>query len=620
MTIHAYRSAFSERTKTLLKLSLGTALACSAFTVNAEEENINREQSQAQNIDTIIVSATRQSSPLNRIAGGVTVLTTEDIEKSHATSLVELISTTPGLNIVQSGTLGSQASLFVRGSESNHTGILINGQKQKASLGGAPLQNIDLNQIERIEILRGPQATLHGSDTIGGVINIITKQNGDSSNLTIAAGSNNYQNFSASTLGAKHAISIGRTSTEGINSTTGDLANDRDGFTLESASASFQFDTNANFSHALKLSGQQGVLDYDSAFSPTPIEPREEFRNHNIGLENKLTLTDDWNANFNLGQSRNKSQQFNDGFSVPGNFSTLTHNVVTLNTTAKLNNVITISGGLDFADDTWEQETGFKESIDNLAAFTLGQYEDGINLINLSARHDDNDQYGSHSTYAASYQLILTELFTPYISVSNGFKAPDFSESVGLFFPNPDLNPETSENREIGFRSQSLIGNLSASIFQNDINDFIQFLSDGNQGGTLENIGEVEIEGIEIAHQLSIAAFTINSNVSYIRAFDSVNNTELLRRPRRLANLQLDYQVNSRLRFGIAGHGESSRLDFGSVILPGFALLNTQLAYELNDSTQVSIKANNILDKEYQVQNGFLMDKANFIASIKTTF
>lgn len=645
MSIRTYRSGFARTT--LFGIFLASINA-SIVLANENDANLvadtnTKIPTSKSKPETITVTANRQESPINKVAGGITVIDSLAIETSHATSLVELLSTTPGLNISQAGGLGSQTSLFVRGTESNHTAILINGQQQKISLGSVSLQYIDLKQIERIEIVRGAQSSLHGSDAIGGVINIITKQGGSGSSLSVENGSNKLQALSASTSGENFNLSLASKKTEGIDTLIADTQNDADEFEIESATLAYRFALTDHFSSRLNLSAQRGRAEYDNVnsnfdpitFLPTPAPstlPYTDFKTHNIILNNQLIINDNWQVELNAGESRTENREKDLLLAPTGQFSIFTHQITTLKTQGQLNDQFNLNIGIDLANDTWEQAAKFKESIRNDAVFALLQFEQDKHLIGIAGRQDDNEQFDKHSTYRASYQFNWQAEFQPFVSIGTGFKAPDFDELYSPWYvPNPDLGPETSKNTELGFRSQSDLGNIQLSLFKNEIKDFIVYevIDPILYTGRLNNVEKVEIEGVELSHAIQFSQVSVNSNATYTKAINTDTDTELLRRPRRLANIQIDYdfgQVGTgKLRAGIGAHAESSRLDidavtFGNKTLAGFVLANAKIAYQINEQTEVQFKANNLLDKNYQMLDGYNTDRANFTLALKANF
>jgi len=192
--------------------------------------------------------------------------------------------------------------------------------------------------------------------------------------------------------------------------------------------------------------------------------------------------------------------------------------------------------------------------------------------------------------------------------------------------PNPDLAPEISTNREFGFKSESEFGQIDVSLFKNNIEDFIiyEVLDPVLFTGRLANVEKVAIKGAEISHNIDFNTLNINSNISFIDTENTSTHSELLRRPNRLANINFTYQFG-KLSTSLGAHGESSRKDIDSVTflpssLPGFVLANAQVTYQVNAATNLQLKANNILDKQYQMIDGYNSDRANFMLSMKTLF
>ena len=585
--------------------------------------------------ETVIVTATRANNALKPGFGALTMISAEDIQNSFATTLVDILAATPGLNISQAGGLGAQTSLFMRGSESNHSLILINGQQQKISLGSISLQYIDLQQIERIEILRGNQSSLYGSDAIGGVINIITKQSARASSFAISAGSNKTQEITAGSGNENFSINVSTLQSEGINSLVADTQNDADEFERASLAVAYQHNFHKQVRTQVNISAQQGRAEYDQApyfdfISNALIAstlPYTEFESSNVILDNTFLINDFWQSSLTIGQSVTRTQE-KDLLLPPTNaFSKFTHQIATLKTQAHISSALFINLGIDIADDQWEQQNNFNQSIQNDAAFALLQYQVAEHLLSTSIRHDDNEFYGEHQTHQVTWEWSKYQYLTPYLSTGTGFKAPDFDELYSPYYvANPDLAPETSQSIELGLKSESNLGEIDFSLFKNNIENFIifEFLDPVLFTGHLVNVEEVEIKGAEISHHIIFKSISINSNATYIDARNVSNNTQLLRRPERLANINISYDFG-KIKTSLGAHGESARKDIDNVTflpksLPGFVLVHAQAAYQLNSETSLQLRVNNILDKEYQVVDGYNSDRANFMLSIKTVF
>ncbi len=587
---------------------------------------------QATEMEALVVSASRQSLTTDNIAGAVTVISRKDIENSTATSLPELLAGTAGLNLVQTGGVGSQTSLFMRGSESNHTAILVNGQQQKTSLGSVQLQYLDLNQVERIEIIRGPQSSLHGSDAIGGVINIITRT-ASQNTLTLEQASHRSQYTAFSSGNEQFSFNLSRKSSEGINTLVVDTQNDDDGFVLESASVVYKLKPTDALDTQFIATGHKGITEYDSYPFPASTRPYTDFKGHTVQVVNHYQVNTDWLVQVDIGEAQNESREKDELLAPTGQFSVFTHRTLSLKNLIQANAHWSLAVGVDYAKDTWEQQANFKQSIDNKAAFVFNQYHIDKHLLSLNLRQDDNEQFDTHASYQASYQFKVDEAFTPYVAVGTGFKAPDFDELYSPWYiPNPDLEPESAENVELGFKSTSKLGAIQLAVFKNEIEDFIVYevVDPLLFTGRLVNLEEVEIKGLELSHHIAFEQLSLSSNVTYTKATNESLNQELLRRPRRVVNIQLDYnfgQVGAgKLIAGLGAHGESVRLDVDADFdgkpekLAGFMLANAKVDYRLNENTAIYLKANNLLDKEYQQLYGYNADRANFTLGSKITF
>ncbi len=581
-----------------------------------------RRQTQFLSLITVsmMTTATYAETPLtpvtvtaNRIttasiAASTTVITRNDIERLQITSLPELLSRQQGIGIVMQGGTGKLSSLFLRGTESDHTLILVDGVRwQSATSGAAALQHFPVAQIERIEIVRGPRSGLYGAEAMGGVIQIFTRQGdtGFQPTARIAYGSDNTKEASVGISGGSenthYNVSLSHQETDGINALLNNNP-DKDGYQNQSISANVSHAFSDRFKVGVSALYAEGENEYDGfEFDPTTFSDYEDKTVQQILSANaEFSVTSHWLMNFKLGESRDKSDNFKNDLKS-STFNTK-HQFASFQNTISFGANQTAILGFDYDEDKVTSTTAFSEkSRDNKAVFAswLGDFED-VN-VGISGRYDDNEQFGSHSTGNAEVGLRVTDTLRLVGSVGTGFKAPTFND---LYWPlsfgyqgNPDLDPERSRSHEIGLEGTSNWGQWSARYFHNDIDDLISIKSDFS---TVENVNKARIRGIELAVTTSISEWDIAANISILDPKNRESDTLLARRARQMANISVDRQWGA-FSSGVSWklQGRSYNNADNTQRLDGFGVVDLRARYQVSPAWAVEARIQNLFDKDY---------------------
>jgi vitamin B12 transporter len=406
--------------------------------------------------------------------------------------------------------------VFLRGAEADQTLVLIDGIKvNSATVGTFPFQDLPPEQIERIEIVRGPRSSLYGSEAIGGVIQIFTRKGGGpfTPNLSVGAGSHSSKRVSAGLRnGNDHAwysVNLAYEDSNGFNACTGDPVNfagcftiepDNDGYTNRSGSVSagWRFDSGAELQGSFLKT--KGDVDYDGA---PPFAPNQSDTITQVATV-KLSYAplDFWDVSLVAGQNRDEGNNFQNG----SFFSTFDsrRNSLSLQNDFNILDQDTLTLGADFYRDEINSSEQFAEdSRTNTGVF--GQYQTELGKVELIAasRYDDNEQFGSEVTgsLALGYELDNGLRFSA--SYGTAFKAPTFNELYFPNFGNPELNPETSESSELGVARDESWGGWSLHAFQTDIDDLIGF----DALFTPVNIDKARISGLEVQAETELAGW-----------------------------------------------------------------------------------------------------------------
>ena len=612
------------------------------------DDNLADESVAAITLPPIVVSATRLPTPIDEVASSVTVITEEDLARTQARSLPDALRTVPGLNLVQSGGPGGTTSVFMRGTNANHTKVLLDGiDVSDPSAGGFDFAHMLIGDVERIEVLRGPQSGLYGSDAIGGVVNIITKRGEGpaKASLTGEFGSFGTLNEAASLSGAgqryDYAFNLGHLSSRDVPVTPLDLlppgrARNDDSYDNLSLSTKLGADLAENFTVGLVAryvdTSLQFTGDDFSTFPSTPAAEQSESdtRQFFSRATGKLSLFDgrfDQTVGLAYTDYRRRDlspgaePSYNRGDRIKadwqGDIKLTPDQVLTLGLETQRDEIrdSPISAETDTQAGYIQLQSSFAERL-----FTT-----------VSLRQDHNDRFGDATTYRVAPALRFEETGTTLKgSVGSGFKAPSLTQlfvdfPAFNFFANPNLQPEESVGYDLGFEQK--LGpkvQLGATYFHNDIDNLIA-LSDS--GTTNVNIGQAETYGVEsfVAYQ-PWQTVSLRADYTYTVAEDATLDRLLLRRPRHKASLSGAWQVTDAFTLSASLLYVGSRIDgnrdFSVQRLEAdpYTVVNLAGSYAISETVTAFARIENLFDQAYQDPTGFLRPGFGIFAGLKVAF
>jgi vitamin B12 transporter len=594
-------------------------------------------------LPTIVVSPTGVPTPIAQVASSVTVITAADIEREQRRTVPDVLSTVPGLNVVQAGGPGAQTSVFIRGTNSNQVKVLIDGidvsdpSNANRSFDFGQLLTAD---IERIEVLRGPQSGLYGADAIGGVISIITKKGEGPPKVTglVEGGSFGTLNQSASLSGAQsrfnYAFNVAHFRTTDMPVTPPELLppgrqaidNWYDNWTYSTklgadVSENLTFNYVARYTDAkLRFTGDEFDL---ATFKNVPAAQQSTQVVHQFFTRGEavVSLFDDRLKNY-FGVNYSNTWNWNKapGPVLPnvnqGDRTRLDYRGVAFPVPG-----LTLVGGAEQETETLATASVSAEN-GNKAAYAEMQAENqGRIFLVANGRVDDNDSFGSHPTFRVAPAVIVPVTETKLkASFGTGFKAPtltqlfvDFPEFN--FFANPNLKPEESRGYDVGFEQPVFNDRVrfGATYFHNDITNLINvFFDPARFRSTLINVDEATTEGVEafvsfiVSEQLKLRA-----DYTYTNAVDARTDQQLLRRPRNKASVSAIWTPVERLTLTttalfVGEWADVDRATLARVTQPGFAVVNVAANYVVNDQVTAFARIDNLFDERYQDPNGFL--------------
>lgn len=600
-----------------------------------------QEKVQEKILDPVIVTANKTEQKQSTTGKVITVITKEQIEKSAGKSVAQILNEQAGITINGAlNNLGSVQTTFMRGASSGRTLILIDGipvNDPTMINNEFDLNLISLNNVEQIEICKGAQSTLYGSDAIGGVINIITTKKDISKplNAKATASFGNYGTFkgNAQLYGKIDKLSYtaryAKLSSTGFSAaydSTGKNNFDNDGYNGDNVAASLQYQASKAFAVKTFVQYSQYKTDLDaSAFTD-----EKNYFAKDKGLFTGAGFTykkNDFSLTGNYQYSNNK-RYFDDNFSTGATtYSTNTYNGASnyfeLYTSFKVVKNITALVGSDFRTATmngqyfsssWGASPYKDTSLHQYSAYASLIYTAFKNRmhIELGGRYNHHSRYGTNDTYTFNPSYNFTEHWKIMGSIATGFKSPSIYQLYDTYSGNEDLKPEKSTNYEAGFQFIDKKINVRTVFFYRTIDNGIDYnyISYKYYNYIAQKVTGIEFEAtVHPIQQLNIGAnytYMAGQETSQNRVTnqDTITYKYLLRRPKNSINISVGYQIIPQLYISISSKYVSSRYDVGGYMVPdvnlaSYILLNAYAEYKLSKYTKLFVDAQNITNKKF---------------------
>ncbi|MDJ0908429.1 MAG: TonB-dependent receptor [Woeseiaceae bacterium] len=560
--------------------------------------------------DTIVVTATRNEISIDDAIVPVSVITRSDIELSLATDLAELLRFEAGIDLGRNGGPGQATSVFIRGAESNHTLVLVDGVRvNPGTIGGAALQHIAPEMIERVEIVKGARSALFGTDAIGGVINVITRRADDS--------------FVDATLGAGSFDSRSANVSAGLNSDAGEFGlavnwQDTDGFAprLDSDIETGYDNLTVNLYGARQFGASEVSLRHWRAegnveyldFFLAPVD--QDYENLATALQVDTQLGDQLVSKLVVSHMvddirQNQSPDFVESSRVSLDWQL-----------TRAFDVHTLTGGIYVVDENAQAlsfGSGFDEDTDVRAVFIQDQINLDRHRAFVALRLTDHETFGQETTWNAEYAFDLNDNWSINAGLGRAFRAPDASDRFG-FGGDPDLDPELSDSAQLGLRYRPANRHsFDFELYANDVEDLIEF---DFATFTLVNVDEAEIRGAEIAWEYRGDSFVLRTELNAQEADNADTGERLLRRAERTATLSYVQNVGPH-RFGVSLLASGDREDFGGVELDSYVVANLTGQFQLGEQWQLNARIENLFDEEYQTAANFRMQELSGFVELR---
>lgn len=555
----------------------------------------------------VIVTANRLPEAVDDTLAPVSVITREDIEASATNDIVDLLRVVPGVDIVRGGGIGQQTSVFMRGANSNHTLVLIDGVRVSSlGTGAYAWEHLPVDQIERIEVVRGPRAAVWGADALGGVIQIFTRRNETLDGALTVGNHDTYgANAGVGTRGERggFGVRVGYLESRGTNATRpGNFSfdPDRDGFVQRSISANGDVAL-GDYTLSANLLRSDDDVEFDAGESTVTQDT------FGLGLEGPLT--DTWTHRVNLAGSREELE-------TPAYFSAYEsrreqadwlHTLQLASNSALLFGVSYLRERGDNID-TFSGTPTYAKRRTGRAGFATWHGRAGVLDFEASGRYDDSSVYGSESTFGGGIGWRITDATRLSLAYNEGYRAPTFNELYspgfgGMYGGNPLLNPESSENLEAALEvTLSPASQLALRAFRNDVDDLIDFSAPDTFNAI--NINRARLEGAEAEWRWAANGWAVTTNATWQSPEDRDTGAKLLRRPSRKATALVERVFDGGARVGLEGYAASHRPDFG-VSLPGYGTLALRGRLPLGAGLSLDGRIENLLDREYTIVDGY---------------
>lgn len=575
-------------------------------------------QADAERLDVTTVTASRSSETVDASLATVSILTRDDIERSQAFSLIDLLRVQAGIDLARSGGPGGATSLFLRGTNSNHVLVLVDGVRVSSfNTGALDWSNLPVSQVDRIEIVRGPRAAYWGSDAIGGVVQIFTRrldgpviaaQGGSQSTRRAQAG------WGVDGKGYRFSAFVADERTDGFSSQNEDGFGywpDDDGHKQRSLSLSAGTDFGQH-SLDVRFLRAEGDVEFDNGEAEASFGPAvSETVTQSVAVTLAGSLSERWTHQLTVSNGR-------DDLDTPISSSSFW----TRRTAVDWQNALALTDGqsllfgVNRLDEEGYANSGFGDPYggerDNTAGYLGWRAAFGALDAELVGRYDDNSDFGGEFTGSAALGFRVNDAVRLSASVGEGFRAPNLNELYspgfgGWYMGNPDLDPERSRSAELGADfGFGDAGNLRLRAFRTKVRDMISFT--GGDTAQAENIARARIDGFEAEYGVDLDGWLINASATWQDPKNEDTDSLLLRRAKRKGAFSIDRQFGEQWQAGVETVLIGAREDAGfpsNHVLAGYGLVNLRAAWSVTPDWTLEARVDNAADKDHTQVYGY---------------
>jgi Outer membrane cobalamin receptor protein len=617
----------------------------------AEEEEISIA---THTLGEIIVTATKTEIYPGEVGSSTTVVTADEIEKSGKRTVVEVLRDIPGVAVAQNGALGGLASVYLRGADAGQTLVMIDGVEVNDPMStdrSFDFAHLTTDNIERIEVVRGPQSTLYGSDAMAGVINIITKKGTGKPTVdaSFEGGSHNTFRENLSSRGSidkfNYSLSVSRLDSDGISSAARGSENDPYQNTAVFSKLGYKIFDNSELTLVTHYTRARTAID-NGAYDDDPNDIAW-WKDLTTKLAFNQNITSWWNhcLSFSYNDMRRKDlngtdyrhpyDSFSDWYKGNTKKGEWQHNFSPVEWN-------TFTAGFEYEEESgssfYESESAwgpFSSKQDTKSVTNRGYYfQDQLKLWKLlfitpGVRIDDNEMFGTETTYKISIAYLIHQTGTRLKgNWGTAFKAPSLYQLYSNY-GDPNLKPDKSKGYDFGFEQYFFKNMLSFDLmyFHNDYKNMIDWDS---STWKYKNIGKAMTKGFEAGMNfLPLKNLTIGANFTFTDTENKETGHDLLRRPRRQAGLTLDWGFlpKANLHAGVTYVGKRKDVFYDSstwmsenVTDKGYTTARLAASYDVTKNFQIFGRIENLFDKHYQEIYGYKTLGRSFYAGIKGSF
>ena len=603
--------------------------------------------------DGIVVTATRVATPIDDALRDVTVIDRAEIESSGASSFSELLRSVPGVQVTQDSVRGAVPSIYIRGTNTNHTLFLIDGQRvNSATAGGTAFQGIPLEQIERIEVLRGPSSSLYGADALGGVIQVFTRAGRGSSpapNAYVGVGRYGTQLTSVGYGGqvndTRFHFQAGNETTSGFSEIKAskpgifDLYNaDRDGYRQSNFSFNVGQKVRDDLSIGARFFQSNGVKHSDNAncdanytVCSTQFDNREyqKIQTGGVHLDWKISPTVTTRIRYGQTVDRLESREYDplsQIVTVPVYKTTQDQYGVQTDWKSGLGNFMFAWESRAVKVDSTKVLTVNRQDNDAVVLGYQGQFS--AHSFQASVRHDKFTGMDSVATGSVGYGYRLNPKWAVRGSIGTAYHAPTFNDLywpldlVNFYEGNPNLRPEKSHNTELGLSYAAVGSSFSANIYQNKIKDMIAYYSDPvTYIGTMGNIGQASIKGVSLRGSKHWNEWQASAAYDWLDAKDDTTQKKLARRAPQAMSIGID-RTQDAWTHGLRMQAFARRYNDNKNLqeLAGYAVLNWRTSYAIAKDWRIEATISNLLNKDYVVVRNTLSPYNDYAVAGRSLF
>jgi len=581
--------------------------------------------------DAIVVTATRLPQTWSQTLQPVKIITAEDIAQSGQQTVVEVLQGLGGLEIASTGGFGQPSSVFMRGANSGHSLVLVDGMRiSSATAGTTAFENVPIAQIERIEIVFGQMSGLYGADAIGGVIQIFTKSGKYTPGASVSVGAGSYDTNSASAginskvYNTDFSLNFGYFDTKGFDATKSSVPPgapnpnnnpDRDGYRNANFSGKVAQHLDERNEIGFTAFWSDGTAHFDAGPTTDDVN-HQKLSAYSVYSRNQINSV--WRSMVRAGQS---TDDLVVSGAFPG-FVRTTQAQLTWQNDVKVGPG-TAMAGLEYLAQQVASDTDYAQThrmIKSAFAGYGGEIEK--HALQANVREDSNSQFGDHTTGSLGYAYRLTSEVRLRVGTGSAFKAPTLNDLYFPGFSNPDLRPERSRSKEAGVNYQFGNNRFSATYFDSRIKDLIVFVVTDpiTFAGMPQNVNQARIKGAELGYDGLFGGLRVGALLVFQNPVDDATGQLLQRRAREHGNFAINYMSGPR-KVGTEIVASSARFDSTSEApntrMHGYAMVNLTASYTLSQEWLVRARWNNVFNRHYELAQNFNTPGSNVFVALQ---